>query len=155
MGLKRDYRWVSLVWLGNPRLYVMCNSSITKLYINCTVSKGRGKSPLELLLLLGKYVPHLPLTYCKLTMSNRQTPWTKLDSLLKSGWTSGPLVINHVLIKIKPQSTLFEVDDFVLMRRYESHTTKLGSKFEGSMEILQVLYFLLLLLYVTRKSIPA
>ncbi|CAB3250217.1 unnamed protein product [Arctia plantaginis] len=41
--------------------------------------------------------------------------------------------------KVKASINPFKVGDFVLMRRHERHTTKLGSKFEGSMEVLEVL----------------
>ncbi|XP_063621697.1 uncharacterized protein LOC134793913 [Cydia splendana] len=37
--------------------------------------------------------------------------------------------------RVKP----YKVGDFVLMRRHERHTTKLGAKFEGPMEILEIL----------------
>lgn len=108
-----------------------------QLAINCSVSKSTGKSPMEMLFGKKCSPPSIKLIQIdddevtddlnsmRLACKDRMDERSFKD---KSRYDQGKA-------KIHP----FKVGDFVLMRRHERHTTKLGSKFEGPMEVIEVL----------------
>lgn len=108
-----------------------------QLAINCTVSKSTGKSPLELL--LGKRCSPPAI---KILQVDDEEPTDDLDEIrLLAKQRMDERSLNDKTRFDKGKATIhpFKVGDFVLMRRHERHTTKLGAKFEGPMEILEVL----------------
>lgn len=126
---------MSMVELDKPWYSAMQE---LQLAINCTVSKSTGKSPLELF--LGKKKCSPPAI--KLLQVDDDEPVEDLISVrnackqrMDERSFQDKLRFDIGKALIKP----FKVGDFVLMRRHERHTTKLGAKFEGPMEILEIL----------------
>ncbi|XP_073964511.1 uncharacterized protein [Choristoneura fumiferana] len=108
-----------------------------QLAINCTMSKSTGKSPMELL--LGKKCSPPAI---KLLQVDDDEPIEDIVSVRNASKQrmdersfQDKLRFDIGKAQIKP----FKVGDFVLMRRNERLTTKLGAKFEGPMEILEIL----------------
>ncbi|XP_028174369.1 uncharacterized protein LOC114362976 [Ostrinia furnacalis] len=108
-----------------------------QLAINCTVSKSTGKSPMELL--FGKKC-HPPAI--KLLQVDDDEPVEDLIAVrnaCKERMDERSIQDKIRFDKGKAKIKHFQVGDFVLMRIHERHTTKLGPKFEGPMEILEIL----------------
>lgn len=108
-----------------------------QLAINCTKSKSTGKSPMELL--FGKKCSPPAI---KLLQVDDDEPVEDLIAVrnackerMDERSIQDKIRFDKGKAKIKP----FQVGDFVLMRIHERHTTKLGPKFEGPMEILAIL----------------
>ncbi|CAF4951779.1 unnamed protein product [Pieris macdunnoughi] len=108
-----------------------------QLAINCTVSKSTGKSPMELL--LGKKCSPPAIKILQIDDDEQTDDLNEVRFLAKKRMDERSLSDKSRFDKGKATIHPFKVGDFVLMRRHERHTTKLGCKFEGPMEILQVL----------------
>ncbi|CAK1585312.1 unnamed protein product [Parnassius mnemosyne] len=108
-----------------------------QLAINCTISKSTGKSPMELLLGKRRSPPAIKILQIDDDILTDDLEEVRLIAKKRMDERS----LNDKTRFDKGKATIhpFKVGDFVLMRRHERHTTKLGSKFEGPMEILEIL----------------
>lgn len=108
-----------------------------QLAINCTVSKATGKSPLELL--LGKKCSPPAIKLLQVDDDEPIEDLMTVRNACKERMDERSIQDKIRFDKTKAQIKHFKVGDFVLMRIHERHTTKLGPKFEGPMEILEIL----------------
>ncbi|CAK1586037.1 unnamed protein product [Parnassius mnemosyne] len=108
-----------------------------QLAINCTISKSTGKSPMELL--LGKRCSPPAIKILQIDDDILTDDLEEVRLIAKKRMDERSLNDKTRFDKGKATIHSFKVGDFVLMRRHERHTTKLGSKFEGPMEILEIL----------------
>lgn len=108
-----------------------------QLAINCTVSKSTGKSPMEML--FGKKSAPPLVKLLQIDDDEPIEDLVSVRSLCKKRMDERSCQDKQRFDKGKANIKPFKVGDFVLMRRHERHTTKLGSKFEGPMEVLEVL----------------
>ncbi|XP_063381432.1 uncharacterized protein LOC134667942 [Cydia fagiglandana] len=108
-----------------------------QLAINCTISKSTGKSPLELL--LGKKCSPPAIKLLQVDDDEPIEDLTSVRNVCKQRMDERSFQDKLRFDIGKAQVKPYKVGDFVLMRRHERHTTKLGAKFEGPMEILEIL----------------
>ncbi|XP_063358732.1 uncharacterized protein LOC134648181 [Cydia amplana] len=125
---------MSVVELDKPWYSAMQD---LQLAINCTISKSTGKSPLELL--LGKKCSPPAIKLLQVDDDEPIEDLTSVRNVCKQRMDErsfqDKVRFDIGKARVKP----YKVGDFVLMRRHERHTTKLGAKFEGPMEILEIL----------------
>ncbi|KAG6442469.1 hypothetical protein O3G_MSEX002351 [Manduca sexta] len=108
-----------------------------QLAINCSVSKSTGKSPMELL--FGKKCSPPGIKLLQVDVDEMCDDLNKERSISKLRMDEQSFRDKLRFDKGKSQIKPFKVGDFVLMHKHERHTTKLGPKFEGPMEVLEVL----------------
>ncbi|CAH2086908.1 unnamed protein product [Euphydryas editha] len=108
-----------------------------QLAINCTISKSTGKSPMEIL--FGKKCSPPAIKLVEIDSNEVIDDINALRSECKIKMDERSLNDKIRFNKGKAKIKSFKIGDFVLMRRHERHTTKLGPKFDGPMEILEVL----------------
>lgn len=108
-----------------------------QLAINCTVSKSTGKTPLEIL--LGKKCSPPGLKLIQIDDDEITENLESLRKMCKDRMDERSSQDKTRFDKGKARVKPFRVGDFVLLRRHERHTTKLGPKFEGPMEVTEVL----------------
>lgn len=108
-----------------------------QLAINCSVSKATGKSSMELLLGRKCSPPGIKLLEIDDIQPSDNVDQIRLKS--KERMDERASYDKAKFDKGKAQIHPFKQGDFVLMRRHERHTTKLGPKYEGPMEVIKVL----------------
>ncbi|XP_060806898.1 uncharacterized protein LOC132903245 [Amyelois transitella] len=108
-----------------------------QLAINCTVSKSTGKSPMEIL--FGKKCSPPAIKLLQVDDDEPEKDLIAIRNACKERMDERSIQDKIRFDKGKAQVKHFKVGDFVLMRIHERHTTKLGPKFEGPMEILEIL----------------